>query len=144
MTDFVIHASVAIKWIVQEQRTSEALALRKRKLCAPDLIVAECANILWKKVRLKELTAGEASAAAQLLARADVELLPMREHFQTATDLAIELDHPAYDCVYLAVALAKGCAFVTADDRLLRRVRQGARSELADALISMSDAAALP
>jgi predicted nucleic acid-binding protein len=144
MTNFVIDASVAIKWIVQEQGTSEALTLRKRKLCAPDLLVAECANILWKKVRLKELTPAEASAAAQLLARADVELLPMRGHFQMATDLAIELDHPAYDCVYLAVALAKGCAFVTADDRLLRKVRQGPRSELADAMISLSAAAALP
>lgn len=105
MTDFVIDA---IKWIVQEQGTSEALALGRRKLCVPDLIVGDCANTLWKKVRLKELTRADASTAALLLAHADVELLPMREYFQTATDLAIELDHPAYDCVYLAVPSRRG------------------------------------
>ncbi len=144
MTDLVIDASVAIKWVIQEPGTSDALLLRRKQLCAPDLIVAECANILWKKVRIKELSPGEATAAAQLLARADVELIPMRAYLQAATELAIELDHPAYDCVYLAIALAKACPFVTADDRLLRKAGQSARSELMEALISLPDAAALP
>jgi predicted nucleic acid-binding protein len=46
----VIDASIAVKWVVEEDGTSEALALRqKAKLIAPELLVAECANILWKK-----------------------------------------------------------------------------------------------
>jgi predicted nucleic acid-binding protein len=51
---FVIDASVAIKWVVRETGTQEALSLRQHRLVAPDLLVAECANILWKKVRRKE------------------------------------------------------------------------------------------
>ena len=41
----------------REHRTPEALlALRqKAKLIAPELLVAECANILWKKVQRQEL-----------------------------------------------------------------------------------------
>ena len=57
MNTFVIDASIAVKWVVEEHRTPEALlALRqKAKLIAPELLVAECANILWKKVQRQEL-----------------------------------------------------------------------------------------
>jgi len=46
VTDYVIDASVAIKWVVSEPGTQEALALRQHRLIAPDLLIAECANIL--------------------------------------------------------------------------------------------------
>ena len=50
MSTLVIDASIAIKWVVEEGGTTEALVLRqKAKLMAPELLVAECANILWKK-----------------------------------------------------------------------------------------------
>lgn len=118
MTDFVIDASVAIKWVVAETGTPEALALRRHRLFAPDLLAAECANILWKKTRLGEFSTEEALFAARLLQRADVELAPMRGLLEPATRLAIALDHPAYDCTYVALAERLGCGLVTADRRL--------------------------
>ncbi len=52
MNTFVIDASIAVKWVVEENGTAEALVLRqKAKLIASELLVAECANILWKKVQ---------------------------------------------------------------------------------------------
>ena len=118
MTDLVINASVAIKWVTEENGTREALALRRHRLFAPDLLVAECANVLWKKTRRSELSADEARLAARLLERADVELVPMRPLLEPATALAIALDHPAYDCIYLALAEDLSCDLVTADQRL--------------------------
>ena len=50
MNTLVIDASIAVKWVVEEDGTTEALALRqKAKLIAPELLVAECANILVEK-----------------------------------------------------------------------------------------------
>jgi predicted nucleic acid-binding protein len=118
MTDLVIDASVAIKWVIEEPGTREALSLRRHRLFAPDLLVAECANILWKKTRRNELTLQEALLAARLLQRADIELAPMRALLEPATRLAIALDHPAYDCAYLALAEGLCCDLVTADQRL--------------------------
>ena len=118
MTDLVIDASVAIKWVIEEPGTREALSLRRHRLFAPDLLVAECANILWKKTRRNELTLQEALLAARLLQRADIELAPMRAFLEPATRLAIALDHPAYDCAYLALAESLPCDLVTADQRL--------------------------
>ncbi len=118
MKTLVVDASVAIKWVVQEPGTDAALAIRQCRLLAPDLLVAECANILWKKVRRGDLEAADAVLAGRLLERTGIELVPMRRMLERATRLSIALGHPAYGCFYLALAEASGCDFVTADDRL--------------------------
>jgi predicted nucleic acid-binding protein len=122
---FVIDASVAIKWVVDERGTEQAVLLRRRPLFAPDLLIAECANILWKKVRRQELSEAEAIVAARLLQRADIQLEPMRNLLEPATRLSLTLDHPAYDCVYLALAETISCPLVTVDERLYRKCLPG-------------------
>ena len=141
MNTLVIDASIAVKWVVEEEGTPEALALRqKAKLIAPELLVAECANVLWKKVQRGELLKAEALLAARLLQGAEIELLPTRSLFETATRLSIEIDHPAYDCLYLALAVEKKCRFVTADERLLRKLHQGRHRMLHGRAISLIEA----
>jgi predicted nucleic acid-binding protein len=62
---YVVDARVAIKWVIAETGTPEALTLRREtRLIAPDLLVAECVNIPWKKVRRNELSMNEAPLAA--------------------------------------------------------------------------------
>ena len=126
MRTLVVDASIAVKWVVEEEGTAEAVRLLQRsRLIAPELLVAECANILWKKVRRDELSSEEALLAARLLQSADLELTSTRSLMERATQIAIELDHPAYDCIYLALAAARDCLFVTADERLLRKLDEG-------------------
>ena len=96
-------ASVAIKWVVAEKGTAEALALFGSRLLAPSLLQAECANILWKKVRRGEMSASEGGIAARLLASFGVELCLPEPELTRVLELAVALDHPAYDCVYLAL-----------------------------------------
>ena len=125
MNTVVIDASIAVKWVVEEEGTGEALALRHRsRLIAPELLAAECANILWKKVRREELSREEALFAAQLLYAADVEFRPAHHLLEAATRIAVELDHPAYDCLYLALAEELDCGFITADERFVRKLDQ--------------------
>ena len=131
MTLVVIDASVAIKWVVEEQGTADALAVRPgNTVIAPDLLIAECANVLWKKVVRGELEPMEAEIAAGLLSRADIELVGTRTLLEAATRLAIDLKHPAYDCVYLALALDNGCRFVTADKGFVSRVGESGTPEM--------------
>jgi len=136
----VIDASIAIKWVIEESGTREALALRAgHRLIAPDLLVAECANILWKKTQRGELTVQESELAAKLLQRADVELLPMRPLLLAALGLAISLEHPAYDCIYLALALERAAQFVTADERLLRKIASVPDASFRAAAVGLKD-----
>lgn len=141
MTRIVVDASVVIKWVVTESGTPDALALRSvASFSAPELLVAECANILWKKVRLSQLSADEAMLAARLIQRADIELHPMRALLEPAAQLALDLDHPAYDCLYFALAMANDWRFVTADARLVAKARQSSPA-IGDAILSLEEAA---
>jgi predicted nucleic acid-binding protein len=137
----VIDASIAVKWVVEEEGTPAALTLRqKAKLIAPDLLVPECANILWKKVQRNELSRETALLAARLLQGAEIELLPTRSLLESATRIAIDLDHPAYDCLYLALAIENDYRFVTADERFLRKLDQGRRGHFRR-VIALTEAA---
>jgi predicted nucleic acid-binding protein len=140
--DLVIEASIAVKWVVEEESTEEAPMLRRTaKLVAPELLSAECANILWKKCQRDELSKEEAFLAAQILQAADIEFLPTRLLLEAATRIAVELDHPAYDCLYLALAAERDCRFVTADERFVRKVEQGRRRRFRGRVISLAQAA---
>ena len=142
MTTFVIDASIAVKWVVEEDGTSEALTLRRRaKVTAPELLVAECANILWKKVQRDELSKDEALLAARLLQAAEIEFLPTRYLLEAATQIAIELNHAAYDCLYLALAAERDCRFVTADESFVRKLSEGHRRRFRQRVIGLAQAA---
>jgi len=136
----VIDASVAVKWVVTEPGSELAEPLLDRTLVAPDLLFAECANILWKKVRRGELTIEEAAVAAQTLEQADITVVSTKAYVGAATSIAIELDHPAYDAIYLAMAEARGLRYMTADDRLARKVRDG-DSQFQQMLVLLADTA---
>ena len=134
----VIDASVAVKWVIHEADSNLAEGLIGRELVAPDLLFAECANALWKKVLRQELTPEEAEIAARGLEQAPLEVVSTRVFVGRATAIATELEHPAYDGVYLAVAEAYELRLVTVDARLLRRLRRGP-ARLRRLLVALSD-----
>ena len=61
---------------------------------------------------------------------ADIELVPARVSLEAATRLAIDLDHPACDCLCLVAAIDRDCPLVTADQRLLDKLNRARRSAL--------------
>ena len=115
----VVDASVAIKWFVRETRHLEALRLldHPADLHAPDLLVAEVTNIAWRKARLGEIGNAQADDIAQAIHRGTPLLYPSALFNERALDLAFRLDHPVYDCLYLACAEALGGRLITADDK---------------------------
>lgn len=145
MSRFVVDASVAVKWVVEESGSAEALeVLESRSLSSPDLLIAECTNILWKKVKRSELDQDEAIMAARLIQQSDVEILPTRALMERALKLAVELDHAAYDCIYLSLALENDWSFVTADERLVRKLEQTPQERLNVKVLSLTEAANSP
>jgi predicted nucleic acid-binding protein len=123
----VVDASVAVKWVIPEVLSDRADALRGRadRLLAPDLLLTEAANALWKKLLRREIRAREAAQALDLLMASGLELEPSAPLLGRALLLARRLRHPVYDCVYLALARAEGATLVTADRRLLAQTTKG-------------------
>lgn len=119
MSRLVVDASVAIKWAVQEEGFDLAVLVRARHdLMAPELMISECTNILWKKVARGVLTRDEALDCAEVIATAGVSLAPTAPLMADALRLAVQLGHPAYDCFYLALSQIADAPLVTADERL--------------------------
>ena len=116
----VVDASVAVKWLVVEEGSTEARGLLDgEELHAPRLLASEVANAVWRKVRLDQVDRG---AAGQLLAT--ISDMPVHWHADEtvcadAIRLAIALDRPVYDLMYLALAQRLGARVVTADQRLV-------------------------
>lgn len=112
----VVDASVALKWVLTEDGTDRARALITRSpLAAPDLLWIECTNVLWVKARRGQITARDARAACAAIAGTPIRVVPAEQLVADALDIALELEHAAYDCLYLAAALAERCVLVTAD-----------------------------
>jgi predicted nucleic acid-binding protein len=117
VTDYVVDASVAIKWFVPEILEAEAKRWLDPSfvLFAPDLLPSEFGNILWKKVRRKEITGAEAKRIAGELLRAPITLLYSLNFLIDALSLASATGSTVYDCMYLQSAIEQDCKLVTAD-----------------------------
>jgi len=121
----VVDASVALKWFIQEDGSAEASALLTgpHTLIAPDLIIAEVANAGWKAVRSGGMTLDQHDQVAIRLPLAFDSLIPVTALAPRAVAISRALDHPVYDCFYMALAEDRQAVLVTADRRLLRRIQ---------------------
>ncbi len=125
MTRFVVDSSVVTKWFVPEVHSAAALAYLRTgaTLVAPDLLLPELGNVLWKKVRAREIDASTGRRIARRYQALPVRLVPSIWLLPPALELALELGRSVYDSLYLALAKSVRCPMVTADRRLLNAVR---------------------
>jgi predicted nucleic acid-binding protein len=139
----VIDASVAIKWYVSEQDSAKALSLLAlgalgQPLIAPDLLVAELGNILWKKVRRGEISSADGGEALKLfLTGAPVTLHSSSQVAEDALRIALATGNTVYDCLYVALAVAEQGTLCTADQRLVDSLQGNALGASVVALAAM-------
>jgi predicted nucleic acid-binding protein len=127
MSGYVVDASVAVKWLVTETFSDRAARLLDKELTliAPELLFAEATNALWAMCRRGDITRTDFAEAVGVLKAAPVTVpVTMRQLAAAAARLAIDLDHPAYDCFYLALAVHEQYPLVTADQRFHDIVRK--------------------
>lgn len=124
MTVAVFDASVAVKWLVTDDRLAPpALAARQRfGAAAPRLIQAEVANALWKYVRIGAVPLDAAVEGVAVLDDV-MDLTPDDRLLERAQRLSAAIDHPIYDCFYLVLARDTGTPLVTADRRMADKGR---------------------
>jgi len=102
---------------------SVARTLRGADLAAPDLLVPETLHAFWKTAR----AGGRAPDRALVLALLDqIRIVPSRAHAARAAELAEQVDHPVYDCLYLALAESEADVLMTADAAFAHKLRSRA------------------
>lgn len=120
----VVDASVACKWLVWEEDSGRANQLQQVRVLAPEMLDAECANLLWRKVRQKMIAPEDAAESLVHLAAMPIVRTSHRHIIERALMIAFELDHPVHDCLYLALAHQEGVPLVTADRRFIAATRR--------------------
>lgn len=124
----VIDASAAVPLVIAERHSAWArtLLLDRPEPLVTTLFWTECANAFWRMQRAPRPGAAriDAEEAFALLGAIPVRSVPTgAEMAGLALRLATRLDHPVYDCLYLALALDRGAALATADARFAAAVR---------------------
>ena len=132
----VIDASVACKWFFEEPLSTEARALAEtgEAFSAPDLILVECANAAWRRVSGETVPRAQAEAFISALPHWFASLVPAARLHARAFEMACDLDHPVYDCQYLALAEDEETRLVTADRAFANRVRRSPWRDRIDCL----------
>ncbi len=119
MREVVVDASAFVKLLVAEAGSERMLELESgARLTAPDYVLIEAANVLWKKVRWRGLSTQHAVNRLDVMERFDLALAPTQDLLTQALALACELPCPLYDTLYLLLALHGGRALATADGRM--------------------------
>ena len=129
---WVLDASVGIKLFIPEDYSTQAEALfsplaggPRTEMVVPDLFYAECANILWKHVRRFGYSGSDSRKDIIELKSLDLKVVSTAFLMPRALDLAVKWEITAYDACYLALAEELKAPLITADLKLLKRLKGG-------------------
>ena len=126
----VIDASAVIRLFIPDGRVPDGLEnfLRKAEqgagvALAPELIVAEAANVLLKKHRRGELTELEIREILSVLMNLPIRLISHKPIIDSALDIAMQFQLTVYDSIYLAIARTQNACIFSADDQINNAAR---------------------
>ncbi|MCY4655115.1 MAG: type II toxin-antitoxin system VapC family toxin [Dehalococcoidia bacterium] len=116
--------SALVKYVLPAEYDDnlERVVLLHRKseiqLIAPNFLLVECANVLWKNA----LRTGEAFenviSTLNDLRRTNIRLVPQEYFLEDALRIALNMEVTVYDALYCALARRENAELITEDRRL--------------------------
>ncbi len=128
MKTFVLDASVGAKWASPEivepladraDRFLRAYVTGSIQVLVPDLFWLEIGNFLWKAAKRGEITTVVAQRALETMLDRNFPTVQSRAVLPDALKIATDFGRTVYDSTYVALAVATGNEFITADERLV-------------------------
>ena len=125
MTPYVIDTSALVKLVIPEDHSdtvadiAELYRASRIQLVAPDFILLECANVLWKYARRDNAPISDMISAIETLIRIDLRLVPQAELIEDALRFALDVGITVYDAVFCVTARRNQSELITAALRLV-------------------------
>lgn len=127
----VVDANIVLKWILNEDNSSNAIALlaewkrEKTVVLAPSLLIYEASNILYREMRANKISNDTAQSGINMIFRTVVLVSPNEPAlYLRAMVLSERFGLPAaYDIQYLSLAEREECELWTADTKMRRAVQ---------------------
>jgi predicted nucleic acid-binding protein len=123
---YVLDSSIALKWVLPEPDSVDAIRLRgdlqngAHELHAPSIFYVEVAHALTRAERQRRIAV---SAGWPLWRTIMVDCPALSDSYplmRRAFELSSQARIGVYDCLYVALAEVEQCRVVTADQRLLK------------------------
>src|SRR5579884_2812717 len=126
---YVIDSSVAVKWALPEVDSEKADQLRDgfkqaiHELLAPEVFHIELGHALTRAERQARIAQSEAEILWNEVMTTPPQLLESLPLMSRALQISSSQRVGVYDCLYVSLAERESCEFVTADDKLVQRLR---------------------
>jgi predicted nucleic acid-binding protein len=126
---YVLDSNVALKWVLPEKDSAKAIALHRdsqagiHDLIAPEVFPVEAAHALTRAERRGVVTVGAADVHLFNILQTGPQLHSYLPLLKRAVGISSAERVGVYDCLYVALAEREGCEFVTADDKLVKRLK---------------------
>jgi predicted nucleic acid-binding protein len=125
---YVLDSNVALKWVLPEADSDKALRLRAdmlagvHELLAPDVFPVEVAHALTRAERKGDIPVGDADVHLLNILSSSPQFHPSLTLLRRAVAISSSARIGVYDCLYVSLAEREGCEFITADDKLLKKL----------------------
>jgi predicted nucleic acid-binding protein len=127
--EYVLDANVVVKWFIPEVDSDKADRLladfrsHRLDLIAPDILIMEVGNTLWKRsVKIRDISVADAAASYSDFLDLDVPVHSSTTIAENALSIATSEQHPLMDTLYISLALKRRCEFITADESLASKL----------------------
>lgn len=126
---YVLDASVALKWVLNEDDSDKAIVLLDNarnqidELIAPDFFPAECGHACFRAERKKIIATGDARKCLTAIITDCPTLEASIVLLRRAAAICQLWQTGFYDAIYIALAEREGCQLVTADAKLVAKVQ---------------------
>lgn len=124
----VLDASAAVEIVMDRGKSATFSDQIKAAtlVLAPDLIVAEIVNSIWKYHNFHGLNIADCDLAIERSIELIDDIVPSNQLYREAFLLARSIRKPAYDMFYLALARQRAACLLSADSALRKEAeRQG-------------------
>lgn len=126
MSALVIDASITLSWLLPDEASDLAIAVRDQDLVKAEAVWVpahwrlEVCNSLWMAERRKRLDAGGVTQAADLFLKIPVAIDPDTNDRAGRETLALARQHgvSVYDAAYLELVLRRGATLASLDGPL--------------------------
>lgn len=122
MPTYIVDTSILIQHFVEDTNTTLVDRLVNQlgitvELIVPDICLAECTNVLWKRVRFGGVLASDAELLLVDLLVLPLTILPASKFLPRALQIGLRHSLAIYDSVYIALAESMNYPLITADSR---------------------------
>lgn len=130
MAEVCVDASLVVAWLLPEEFSGQAYALKDRwsdegaELVAPAILASEVPSVLRQAVYRGRILTGEGDEAFATFLEMPIRIIQPENLLSRAWEIGKAVDAPRlYDAFYVGLADVQGCELWTADRRLTSLVQ---------------------